>query len=295
MEDWFFVYFRMFSKKIPTLFISRNFIEPGLVTLSRTPVFEGSEALSYTQETLHAVLAQIPFLKGKRVRIVLSEELVYVAALSFPLGTKLTRETVRVRAEETIPEDLRTTDWDFRTMHFVLRDETTEHLSVQVAVIERGFTTQLEVALQSQVFTVESILPESYVLASFEAHEAGVTVIVEQDRENRLLLACEAGLVFATEIKKGECTPGEVLQFLSFVSARTTKKVERVFLSHIENQECLEAVKNLGLPCEERSYNPLFGAALEKTSGKDAAVLNLNIFPGQERRSWWKKLFRKNT
>lgn len=285
----------MFSKKIPTLFISRNFVEPGLVTLSRTPVFEGSEALSYTQETLHAVLAQIPLLKGGSVRIVLSEELVYVAALSFPLGTKLTRELVRVRAEETIPEDLRTTDWDFRTMHFVKHDETAEQLLVQVAVIERGFTTQLETALQSQAFTVESILPESYVLASFEAHEAGVTVIVEQDRENILLVACEVGLVFATEIKKGELIPEDISRFLSFVSERTTKNVSRVFFSHMESPICVEAVTNLGLPCEERSYNPLFGAALEKTSGKDAAVLNLNIFPGQERLSWWNRFFKKTS
>lgn len=275
------------------MFISRNFVEPGMVTLSRTPVFEGGEALAYTKETLHAILAQIPFLKGGSVRIVLSEELVYVAALSFPLGTKLTREVVRLRAEETIPEDLRTTDWDFRTMHFVLRDETAEQLLVQVAVIERGFTTQLEAALQSQTFTIESILPESYVLAAFEAHEAGVTVIVEQDRESVLLVACEAGLVFATEIKRDSLVPQDMTRFLSFVSERTTQKVSRVFFSHIDNQACLESVKEAGISCEERSYNPLFGAALEKVSGKDAAVLNLNIFPGQERLPWWKKLFKK--
>lgn len=285
----------MFSKKIPTLFISRSFVEPGMVTLSRTPVFEGGEALAYTQETLHAVLAQIPFFKGRSVRIALSEELVYVAALSFPLGTKLTREMVRIRAEETIPEDLRTTDWDFRTMHFVKHDETAEQLLVQVAVIERGFTAQLEAALQSQAFTVESILPESYVLAALEAHEVGVTVIVEQDRESVLFVACEAGLVFATEIQQGALVPEDISRFLSFISGRTTKKVERVFLSHIENKECPETVIESGLSCEERSYNPLFGAALEKTSGKDAAVLNLNIFPGQETRAWWKKLFKKTS
>lgn len=284
----------MFSKKIPTLFISRNFVEPGLVTLASTPLFDGSEALPYTRETLGAVLARIPFLKGKSVRMVLSEELVYVTALSFPRGTKLTREAVRIKAEETIPEDLRATDWDFRTMHYVKHGETEEQTLVQVAVIERGFTAELEAALHTQAFTVESILPESYVLAAFEAHEAGVTVIVEQDRENILLTACEAGLVFATEIKKGEITGEEVSQFLSFASDRSTKKVERVLFSHLETTVCLEAVKASGFSCEERSYNPLFGATLEKASGKDATVLNLNVFPGHDTLPWWRKFFKKN-
>lgn len=284
----------MFAKKIPTLFISRNFVEPGVVTLSHAPRFEGSEALPYTEETLPSVLSRIVFIQGKKVRVVLSEDLVYVTVVYVPAGTKLTREQVRIKAEETIPENLSLADWDFRTMYYVEVSETEKNMAVQVAVMERKFAMAFEKALSTQSFILESVMPESCVLAAFEAHEKGLSVIVEQDRENSLLVACEGGLVLMTQVKSGELAASDIARFLSFLSERDSRNVERLFFSHGASADSFEVVKQAGIVYEERSYNPLLGVAYEKVSGRDATVLNLNIFPGREKKSWWQKIFRKD-
>lgn len=192
----------MFSKKHPALFISSGFIEPGNVTVSRELLFEGSEALPYDREMFHQTLSQVLASPHKKARIVLSEELVYVTTLLFPAGTKLTRELVRSRAEETIPEDLRATAWDFRTMHYKETIGEAGGILVQVAVVEGGFSGILSKTLVEQDFSVEAILPESSVLASLVADKEGVTVIVEQDRERTLFIACESNLVLSTQTKK---------------------------------------------------------------------------------------------
>lgn len=285
----------MFSRKHPVLFISKGFIEPGQVTVARELRFEGGEAVPYTLPTLHQALQQIPGLARQSVRLVLSEELVYVAALSFSKKTKLTREVVRVRAEETIPEDLRTTEWDFRTMRYVKHSETAESVSVQVAVIEHSFARALETALQTSAFSVASILPESYVLASFEKNAAGVTVIVEQDREGVLLVAALGGFVLLTSVKPELLSDKAVVErFLSFVEEKG-EKVVRVIGSHLADATVLQSLQEKGYVCLEQSYNPLLGAFAEKVSGKDENVLNLNVFSKRSEHSWWWRLFHKKS
>lgn len=282
----------MFSKKYPILFISKNFIEPGEITLSREPSFAGGEAVSYAPETLKAALEHLSILKGKTIRIVLAEELVYVTALPFPRGTSLTREIVRTRAEEVIPEDLRMTKWDFRTMRYVKQREIGEEVLVQVAVIEHAFASVLEDVLQSKAFKVANILPESYALASFSASEEGITVIVEQDRENVLMLACEYGLVLSTEVRKEAPTLDDVLAFLKFVEQHASKKVARVVFSHGNGQLMRESLEQAGYGVLEQEYNPLLTAVFEKVSGHDENILNLAVSDPSSF-SWWRNMFGK--
>lgn len=283
----------MFSQRHPVLFISKGFIEPGQVTVAQELRFEGGAAVPYTLSTLREALEQIPGIAHRPVRLVLSEELVYVAALSFPQKTKLTREVVRVRAEETIPEDLRTTEWDFRTMRYMKHSETAESVSVQVAVIEHSFAQALEAVLQESTFSVASILPESYVLASFEKDAEGVTVIVEQDREGVLLIAALGGFVLLTSVKPGLLSDEAVVErFLSFVEEKG-EKVARVIGSHLEDAALLASLQGKGYTCLEQSYNPLLGVFSEKISGRDENVLNLNVFSERSAHSWWQRFFRK--
>ena len=281
----------MFSKKHPALFISSGFIEPGTVTLSRELLFEGSEALSYSKETFPGILKQALAVSDQGARIVLSEELVYVTTLLFPAGTKLTRELVRSRAEETVPEDLRTTAWDFRTMRYQELTGTEGGILVQVAVVEGSFSDMLSTVLAERGFAVEAILPESSVLASLMAMKSGVTVIVEQDRERTLFIACESNLVLSTQTKKGASEYPSLKAFLMFVSGVLEKNIETIVLSHVDDALLKEALEKDGYAYEEQSLNPLLGAFLLKVSGRDESVLNLNIFSQAPKRSWWRKFF----
>jgi len=281
----------MFSDQHSALFISRGYIEPGRVTLL-PEIFEGLPALSYSPETFASTLAGIPELVGS-VRLVLAEELVYVTTLTLPKGTAVTRELIRRRAEEKIPEDLRHTSWDFRTMQYVAEPEESEGITVQVAVVEEHFGTMLQKALSQASFRVESILPESYVLASFEATEAGMTLIIEQNRESVLLVAAQSGSVLHTTLVSGMVRTEEVEAFLSFVMSESGRAVERITLSHISGDHLIQALCARGYVCFERSYNPLLGAFTEKISGKDDMVLNLRDTLIKPERSWWQKLIKR--
>lgn len=283
----------MFSKKHPALFISSGFIEPGNVTVSRELLFEGGEVLPYDRETFRQTLSQALVSTDKEARLVLSEELVYVTTLLFPAGTKLTRELVRSRAEETIPEDLRATAWDFRTMRYRETIGEEGRILVQVAVVEGGFSDVLSKALAEQDFSVEAILPESSVLASLVATKEGVTVIVEQDRERILFIACESNLVLSTQTKQGALEYPSLKAFLLFVSSVLEKKIESIVLSHVSDAELKDRLEKDGYTYEEQSLNPLLGAFFLKVSGKDELVLNLNTFSRVSQKSWWQRFFRK--
>ncbi len=286
--------FRMFFRKHPVLFISQGYIESGYITASRPGGFEGGEAYAYTRETIGETFQSLaPFFRYP-VRIVLSEELVYVASFVMAPGTELTREQVLLKAEELIPENLDTTNWDFRTMHFSQSQNTGDRV-VQVAVIERSFAQCLEQALEETGFVVESILPESYALATLETNRAGCTVIVEQNRENTLLVAVENGVVLVTMVHPGILTECSALeQFVSFVHERTSKQVNRVVLSHVvDGNARAEEVQRLGYECTIMDYNPLLGLVSESVSGKDSTVLNLANFLHGPTDSWWKRFRHK--
>lgn len=282
---------RMFSRKHPALFISSGFIEPGTVTISRELLFEGNEALPYSKETFPEILKQALSVTAKGARIVLSEELVYVTVLIFPAGTKLTRELVRSRAEETVPEDLRATAWDFRTMRYRELIGTEGEILVQVAVIEGSFSEMLSTVLLEQALSVEAIFPESSVLASLVATKSGVTVIMEQDRERTLFIACESDLVLSTQTREGVSEYPSLKAFLMFVSGVLEKNIETIVLSHVNDVQLKEALEKDGYAYEEQSLNPLLGAFFLKVSGRDDAVLNLSTFSRAPERSWWQRFF----
>lgn len=282
----------MFSKKYPVLFVSRHFVESGTLTHSRESFFEAGESLSYQDQSLISVLEGMKILQGKTYSLVLSEELVYVTALSFPRNTPLTRALIQERAQELIPEHLNETQWDFRTMQYVTAESTADTLWVQVAVVEKSFAADLEEVISSRAFSLTLILPESYALASLMVKEEGMTVIVECDRENTLFVACNHGLVLATEVKQGEFSLEALRTFLHFIEERTSQKSEHIIFSHIQDETSSEALKQEGYSVLTSDYNPLFSLLLERGSGADDQVLNLNVSRTPTSQSWfgrWRK------
>lgn len=279
----------MFSKKRFVIFISKQFIEPGFVTLGRNPSFEGGEAFQYTKETLADGLKKIQTISKEKMRIVLSEELVYVTELSFPHGTVITRELVQEKAEEVIPEDLKQTEWDFQTLHYKEKTKDADVILVQVAVIEKSFSESFRQALVVTPLSIEAIYPESYVLANLEREESEVVIIIEQDRELTVLCAVLDGFVVATRVKKDAITTEDVKVFINFLSVYKGKSPKKIFLSHCGEENLLEDLSLEGYEVIAKDYNPLVGAALlEKISGKDEEILNIDIFSLIEKKTRWR-------
>lgn len=283
----------MFSRKYPVVFVSKNHIEFGAIIFSPEPSFEAGENFPYTNKNFCEIFQKIFLLQGKKVHMVLSEELVYTVALYFPINTELTREMVRIRVEEVVPESLKAAKWDFRTIQYIEHSKQEDSISLQVVVIEQSFAEMLERALEETSFSVESILPESYVLASFEKNSDGVTVIVEQNKGNVLFLAASRGLVLCTVVHPGEITDSKALEnFLAFATATTGKRVDRIIGSHLTHgRDILASFEEKGYQCSERDYNPLLGVFIENSSGKDESVLNLNTLFVQSKKYWWQGIF----
>lgn len=280
----------MFSKRRPVLFISKNYIETGWVATSREVVFEGGETLSYSLDTLSAQLERIQSDTRESLHIVLSEELVYVTALSFPRGAEVTRNNVQEVAEASIPEDLQQTMWDFRTMRFREHAKKSNETLVQVVVVEQDFAKKLDQALQSGVCHAEIILPESYILALFEEKYEGMTLIVEEDRESTIIAGVSQGLVVGTVVKPGVLSDGIVIvDAIKFLEDVSGERITRIVGSHLTNQNLLSEFDNQGYIIERRDYNPLLGVFLGKKWGRDENILNLSSDSGTTD-SWWQRL-----
>lgn len=269
-----------FKKHFFVSFISKHFIDSGYITVGKKILFEGAEAFEYTEETFSETFKKIGEVSKGKVRIVLSEELVYVTELSFPSGTRITRDVVLEKAEQSIPEDLRKTAWDFQTLHYAEKSKEKGEILVQVAVIEKSFSDIFRAALTTNPLAIESIFPESYVFANFEKEEAGVAVIVAQNRESVLICAVEDGFAIVTRVEEGGITIDKVREFLQFLSLSKGKKAERIIFSRFTEEDfsLFLPLADEGYEILARDYNPLIGAALhKKVTGKDEDVLNIDI------------------
>jgi hypothetical protein len=277
----------LFSKKHYTLYIGKDRIDPGLVVLKDEPVFYADEAFVYDAASLPAILVEIAKLaKGRKTRIVLSEELVYVTELSFPATAELSREQIRQEAEASIPEDLHATDWDFQALQYVSKPEGDGVRLVQVAAIRSSFTSLLHAALATSDLRVENMLPESCALAVLEPSPEELSVIVTQNGPKAFFSAVRDGFVVTSQTKEGDLSAADLTHFVAFVERKAGVAVSRVIGSRL-NQSVFSEISSasgVGRPCVQRDMNPLVGIALkERISGDDDEVLNLAVLPKPSR------------
>ncbi len=283
----------MFSKRRPVLFISKNYIETGWVTLSKELLFEGDETRTYSLDTLPEHLRRIQASTRESLRIVLSEELVYVTTLSFPSSVRINRKRVEELAETSIPENLQQTLWDFRTMRYKEHSKRAGEILVQVAVIEQGFARVLDHAIQSGMCQVDAVLPESSILALFEESYDGMTLIVAEDRESTVIVGVSCGLVMGTVVKQGVLVESTAIESaVHFLEDISSERISRIIGSRLSNQDILAVFEKQGYLIEIRDYNPLLGVFLVKTRGSDEQVLNL-ISDTNSVTSWWCRLMKR--
>lgn len=282
----------MSSSEKKAVFIGRSFVR--VVNVSdKEQSSRAEKTVSYTKETFTDVLREILSEEGV-FRYILSEELVYVTTLFFPLDIKLTRELVRIAAEESVPEDLQKTEWDFRAMQYVKHQEKEGKNVVQVAVIAHDFSKKLEGVFRAGV-RVESILPESYVLAFLEGHDEDLKVIVRKDQEKMLFLAIKQEVVLHTVVRETTSDPEvDFEKFISFVERASSEKVQRGIISGWKNQGMQSKIEERGLIYSEKEYDLFSGIFLESISGRDQQVLNLSVSGGQKKFFWWQRFFSRN-
>lgn len=278
----------MSSIEKKAIFIGKGFIQVGVLSGGVEYSSRVETPVSYTEETFIETLKQT-LLQSGASRIILSEEFVYVTTLLFPPEVPVARERVRTTAEESIPEDLQETEWDFRAMQYVKHQEKEGVHIIQVAVIARDFSKKLEEGLVSGITRIESILPESYVVASVEKQDEDVKIVVKKDQEKVVIIALKQGAVLRTVIQENVVdVVAEFEKFLAFVERETLEKVKHGIISGWNNDELRLKIEEKGLLYSKKEYDVFRGVFLESISGQDKQVLNLNVFLGQKKKPWWR-------
>lgn len=283
----------MFSQEQLILFISKQQIDPAWVTIGREISIRHEDTISYTKETLSEAFQKIGAFSKGNIRVVLSDELVYVAGFSVSSETKVTRELMREKAEESVPENLQKTDWDFQTLHSAEKRKKGSETLVQVVVVQKSFSESFHQALDTNLLHIESILPMSFVFANAEGLANGVSVIIEQYEGTTTLCGVEEGFVIATHIEHGVVTLEKAKEFLHFLSTYKGKKAEKIILSHCPDlwRDFFEQLSLEGYAVEAKDFDVFTLAALqEKISGRDEDVLNIDMFSSPESRPLWKRL-----
>ncbi len=287
----------MFSHEYFVVFISKQFIDARRVTIGSDISVDALFASAYTRETLADAFRKIGELtKGEKIRVVLNEEGVYMTGLVLPSDTKVTRELVLQKAEESIPEHIQKTDWDFRTLQYTQKRKKDEETLVQIAVVEKSFSERLHRALTASPLRIESAVPMSFVFANAEKVALGVSVIIEQYQEVTTFCGVEEGFVIATHTEHEVLTPERLQEFLHFLSVYKGKTAQRIILSHcahlasdsvreISPEKCEVIVKDLDV---------FISAAIqEKISGRDEDVLSIDLSSATEQ-GFWRKFFMRH-
>lgn len=267
----------MFNKKYLTLFIGKNSIEPGFVTTSREPVLEEFESIPYTLETLTDTLTQIRSFSHKTPRCILSEELVYVTSFTLPKTTTVDREHIIRIAEESIPENLKETPWDFQSLAYKTQISETATL-VEVAIITSTFAKAFAPAIQASSLDFQLIVPESCALASSMSTLEGVSLIIEVRGATCLFVATESGMVWSTYVGQN-LTATDAAKFITFISKNKGLILKRIVFSHCD-EEFVASLQTLLTDQYEYLHQDI-SAAINTTllpfAGKDEEILNIDI------------------
>ena len=273
----------MFANKKSILFITKSKITVSDVTIGNNPTEKIIGEFNWTPYNLDNVLLAIKKITGNTIRILLSEDFVYVVHINLP-STALTKNIVRQKAQELIPEDLNETLWDFKQILRPTQSTINSKNVIQVVAVVKSIFTEVSKSIIKIGFQVEAIEPLSYALARFTKQQENAFLFVYIDTQILLALA-QKEIVLATE-RINALAPTSINQFIAFVKETFLVEPKNiVFCGNTKNID-LKQYNNSNFKAEVQNISPLISLAYkEDLKGKDEDVLNLELL----------KVFQKNT
>ncbi|MCJ7827602.1 hypothetical protein MUP65_00440, partial [Patescibacteria group bacterium] len=188
-------------------------------------------------------------LKISEARVLIPEEKAYLKLLVFDGNTELTREMIRQKAQESIPEILKEGSFDWRHV-----DDRDGKKRVQVMMISEVYLKFIRQAAQGAGLKITAFESPSLSIARLVA-DKGPTLILHKDGQT-LVSICEGGVVLESALVEQEDQVEEKINQLK---------------EHVQQNLGLEVHQTLS-----EGINPLVGLALkEDLKGQDEKVLNL--------------------
>lgn len=256
----------MFANKKSVLFITKSKITVSDVTIDNKPNEKVIGQFDWTLDTLDNVLLKIKRIIRDNIRIVLSEDFVYVVHIVLPPSSIVNKEIVRQKAQEFIPENLTETVWDFKEIA----------KTVQVVAVVTSLFEPLSKSLAKTDFRVEAIEPLSYTLARFTKKQEKPFLFVYVDTETLFTLA-QKETVIATQ-RLSLLAPISINQFIAFAKEKFLVEPKNVvFCGNTKNID-LKQYDNPNFKTDVQNISPAISLAYkEDIKGKDEDVLNLGL------------------
>lgn len=262
-----------FSSNKIIIFISKTTIQVVTVVVGNNPkkhiVFESS----WTAETLPAILQKIKKDIGPRVRVLLHDDVTYIATLIVNSDFILNRSTIASKAQELIPDDITQTSWDFKVVNTTAITKT-KGKSIVVAAIVQSFFKIFSNAVKKAGLHVEAIEPIAYALARFTQNYPEPIIIVHA-ATNSLFLFSYKGELLQTDFFTTGTLDGQIKEFLSVCTKKFSLIPHKIIVSGTNTTKLSEIN---GIKIETEHLDPLISLAFKKNlQSKNNDTLNLQL------------------
>ena len=277
----------MFTNKKTVIFITKSKITISRVTVGDKPSENIIASMGWTPETMPDILLRLKKDIKSPVRILLSEDFVYTVNVTMPFGS-VSRDDVKKRAQELIPEDLDQTIWDFKEMGSPTASNAAAAKSdlaaaksdlaaamVQVIAVAKTLLETLRRTVAKVELQIEAIEPLSFALARFAKAQDPV-VYVYRDDSGVLLTLAQRETVIATE-QLGNIDLNTLNQFLAFAQRFSAPPKNVIFCGNNSGID-LTSLANENFKAQVLNISPIISLAYkEDLKGKDEEVLNLEM------------------
>ncbi len=246
--------------------ITKTKIKVCVVKLGESSVIEKQEVYDWNAESLATILQTIKKNFGPSIRILFSDEFVYLTTVKIANPTAATREAIKSAAQELIPEDMNQTSWDYR----VYPDY------VQIVVLNKSIYTQITDAVKKAEIHIEAMEPYTTSLARLTTTEPDPFILLFYD-ENYFVAVMNKGLALTTEVIYTALTADHVERLVHFSEEHFGLSIKKIIktgsIGEIFTSDYFKDFK-----IETKQLNAAISIAM-KTDIKvpDASSLNLEI------------------
>ncbi len=272
----------MFGNKKTVLFITKSKLRISKVTIGSKSKETIIAEFDWEKQDLANFLLKSSKAIGNTIRLVLSEDFVYVIILSLGNNEIPNRNIIRQKAQEFIPEDISKTVWEYKEV-----SSTSPALSkkIQAVVAVKKLFEDLSRSLGKSGLYVEQIEPLSLSLSRLTKKEEKPMLFV-YIYDKAFLALSQKGAVFATERLDLPITKDKLDKFIAFVKTQFEITPEKIIFCGDTKNLNVKEYETEGIKTEIQDLSPTISLAYKKSVKEtDQKELNLqSVFPTKRQR-----------
>ncbi|MBI4067701.1 hypothetical protein HY407_04915, partial [Candidatus Gottesmanbacteria bacterium] len=262
--------------KKSVIYIALDHIEGVQVRLGPKPTLKTIAQFPATLDNFQETLLSLKKSLGSKVKVLLTEDFVYVVSVAVPIEAEDQKEELEKKAQEMIPEPLSQTVWTYKK-ELTLKDKNV-HIIQVVAAVKSRFE-RLSEALSKNQFEVETLLPVSLAIARLLKKDKDPKLIIYVGKPN-LLILLEYELVIATEQLPLLDNINHIKTFLEFAKSKYNLIPKKIIISGSLSVD-LSSLGEEGFEIQNQDLNPYLAIALIAKKDKNN-ILNLPLMDIKE-------------